>query len=159
MTKLTQRDKTKMALTSFWMAVFLLNSAWLARRLKLTWLDVLLTGLTVTRLGRMVSYDLMAEPWRKSLVKTVEDDSGAGKTTVPRYEQGVKASLGELLVCPICIGTWLAAGVIYFQALFPPAGRMFVSIVGVVGMAEIIHALIEALQWSGQLNREQAGEK
>lgn len=108
------------------------------------------------RLGRMVAYDKIFETYRLPFAKTVPDPSGAGETTEARG-RGAREAIGELVTCPICVGTWISAGLVYFVNLFPEAGRTLLAITGAIGAAEFLNAATEAFQWTGQVEREEAG--
>jgi hypothetical protein len=121
--------------------------------------DLALLALATFRLGRLVSYDLVAEPLRQPFAKTVEDETGAGETVEPRAGSGIVHSLGQLITCPICSGTWIAAGLVYGLHALPSPTRIFLEIMGTTGIAEILDALTETLSWSGKLARSLTGEK
>lgn len=120
--------------------------------------DLALLGLATLRLGRLVAYDRIADPIRQPFAQTVPDQTGAGETVEPRGS-GVRASLGQLLSCPICAGTWIAAGLVYGLHSLPNPTRVFLAIMSTTGLAEILNALTEALSWTGQLARTLTGEK
>ncbi|NLG73771.1 MAG: DUF1360 domain-containing protein [Chloroflexi bacterium] len=120
--------------------------------------DLVLLGLATLRLGRLVSYDLIAEPLRRPFTRTVPDETGAGDTVAPRDESGLKRSLGQLISCPICSGTWIAAALVYGLHLLPNATRLFLAVFSTTGLAEILNALTEALSWTGQYARTLTGE-
>jgi hypothetical protein len=120
--------------------------------------DLTLLGLATFRLGRLVSYDRVTEPFRHPFTETVPDSTGAGETVVPRGN-GIRQTIGQLLSCPICSGTWIAAGLVYGLVSLPNATRVFLAIMGTTGLVEIVNAFTEALSWTGQLARKLAGEK
>ncbi len=120
--------------------------------------DLLLLGLATYRLGRMVAYDKVADPIQQPFAKTVPDETGAGETTRPKGS-GVKQAIGELVTCPICSGTWIAAGLVYGLSLLPNPTRVFVAIMSTTGLVEILNALTEALSWLGQAERKASGDK
>lgn len=119
-------------------------------------MEFLQLGLATYRLGRLISYDKVFEPYRAPFTETVPDPSGQGDTVEPKGT-GVQAAIGELICCPICSGTWAAAGLVYGLNLFPNITRLFISIMSAIGAAEVLNAATEALQWGGQLAREKAG--
>ncbi len=118
---------------------------------------VILLGIAAFRLGRMVSYDLVFEHYREPFVVTVKDGSGAGDSTAPRYEHGWRHVIGCLLVCPVCVGTWIAAMLVAGLNIAPWLTQPFVVIFAVVGIAEFLNGLHEHHEWSGQHHRELAG--
>ncbi len=164
--RLTQLDKqeyaTKLTLIGIFLSLFTVFASrlgfWRSKNpvVELRPFDLALLGLSTLRLGRMVSYDLVTEPLRRPFTRTVPDESGAGKTVAPRETTGIHRSIGQLLSCPICAGTWIAAGLVYGLHALPRATRLFLAIMGTTGLAEVLNALTEALEWSGQLARNQS---
>lgn len=118
--------------------------------------DLALLSLATLRMGRMVSYDLVTEPLRQPFAKTVPDETGAGDTVEARG-QGVRQALGQLISCPICSGTWISAALVYGLHALPNPTRVFLAIMGTMGLTEILNALTEALSWTGQLARKLSG--
>ena len=121
-------------------------------------LDFVLLAFATIRLGRMVAYDRVMEPFRAPFTKTVPDKSGIGKTVVARGT-GIRCAIGQLISCPICIGTWIAALLVYALYTFPGPARLFIIISAVIGLAEMLNGLIEAFSWSGHLARTTAGSQ
>ena len=72
-------------------------------------------------------------------------------------EVGARRALGELLSCPICSGTWIAAALVYGLGIVPGPTRAFLAIMSAIGVAELLNAATEALQWTGEAERKQAG--
>lgn len=127
-----------------------------AKALDLTRTDLVLLAISTFRLGRLVSYDKVFAPLRAPVAVTKPDASGAGNTTAPRGK-GAQRSIGELITCPICSGTWIAAILVYALHLWPGATRIFLAIFGTIGSAELLDALAENLSWSGRAARKDAG--
>lgn len=156
-----QADLTKLTLFGAFLGVFGLFVQYFGPRhtqtLNLSKTDLALLALATFRLGRLVAYDQVFEPLRSPVAATWPDDTGAGETTVPKGF-GVKRSLGELITCPICAGTWIAAGLVYALHLWPGTTRILLAIAGSIGSAELLNALTEALSWWGQAARKTAGE-
>jgi hypothetical protein len=118
--------------------------------------DLALLGLSSYRLGRMVSYDLVMEPYRSPFTETVPDPTGEGETVAPKGV-GWRRAVGDLIACPICVGTWISAILVYGLEVAPRPTRTMLAIMGATGLAELLNALTEMLGWSGQANRERAG--
>jgi hypothetical protein len=126
------------------------------KRTKLEPFDLALLGLSSYRMGRMVSYDVVMESFRSPFTETVPDPTGAGDTVQPKGS-GWRRAVGDLICCPICAGTWIAAALVYGLELAPRPTRLLLSIMGSIGLGELLNALTEALSWGGQNAREQAG--
>jgi hypothetical protein len=121
-------------------------------------LDLALLGLATFRAGRMVAFDQVLEPVREPFTEKEPDESGAGETTVPEGT-GAQRALGELLSCPICAGTWIAAGLTYGLHLLPGPTRVLLTILSAAGIAELLGSATEALSWGGAVARNRVGEE
>ncbi|HZS00163.1 MAG TPA: DUF1360 domain-containing protein [Chloroflexota bacterium] len=118
--------------------------------------DLLLLGLTTYRAGHLIAYERVAEPVRAPLTETVPDRSGVGETVVASG-RGVRYALGELVSCPICVGTWAAAGLVYGLHLAPRPTRVFLAVMSTTGLAELLHCSTEAASWVGRAARALSG--
>jgi hypothetical protein len=119
--------------------------------------DFVLLSLATYRLGHLVAYDRVMEPYRSPFARTVPDSTGAGESVEAKGE-GVRHTLGQLITCPICAGTWIAAGLVYALVWLPDLTRLFLWMTAVIGLAELVHALSEVWCWSAQLARVRVGE-
>ncbi len=120
-------------------------------------LDFVLLSLATFRLGRLVAYDRVMEPLRSPFTRTVPDSTGAGESVEPKGEGAVQA-IGQMISCPICSGTWIAALLVYGLVWLPEITRLFLWMSAAIGVAELINSATEALCWAGQLNRTLAGK-
>src|ERR687885_2571998 len=110
-----QTRATKLTLISIFVGILGTFAGRLVRRedrLHLRSFDLLMLGLSTFRMGRMIAFEGVAAPLREPFTETTPDSSGAGQTVVARG-RGVRHVLGELVSCPICAGTWVAAGLVY----------------------------------------------
>jgi hypothetical protein len=158
-----QEYATKLTLIGFFITIFItfISSA----QKKKSWkpveikpLDIAILGLSTYRLGRLIAYDRVADPLRKPFTRTVPDQTGAGMSVEPRGK-GIRQAIGQLLSCPICSGTWIAAGLVYALQALPNPTRVFLAIMSSTGIAELLNSLTEALSWTGQAARWRAGSK
>ena len=156
---LDERRATYLTLTGLFLALF---AAFAMRErggrkvFDLGPLDLLMLGLATFRLGRLAAYDKVTETLRLPFTRTTRDSSGAGDTVVPKG-RGVRRAIGELISCPICAGTWIGAALVYGLDIVPRPTRAFMAIMSAIGLAELLNAATEALSWSGQAAREEAG--
>jgi hypothetical protein len=158
----TRRDTraeyaTKSLLTLLFLSVFVAFAWWQRDRIfQFSAFDLVLLSLATLRLGRLIAYDLVTEPIRAPFAQTVPDETGAGDSVEARGS-GMQRALGQLISCPICAGTWVAAILVYALIALPQPTRIFLALTAAIGLAEILNSLIEALCWSGQNARTQAG--
>lgn len=157
----TERQATYTALSGLFLALFAafaLRNKKQRKSLRLKPLDMAQLGLATFRIGRLVAYDKVFEPYRLPFTKTTRDSSGVGETTAPKGD-GVQRAIGELISCPICAGTWVAAILVYGMTIAPQATRVFITIMSAIGMAELLNAAHEAMQWSGLEQRVEVGAR
>jgi hypothetical protein len=155
----TEEQATKFTLGSVFLGLMAAFSARLARRgesLQLRPFDLLLLGLTTYRTGRMIAFERVAEPLRQPFTETVKDGTGVGETVVASGH-GVRWVFGELLSCPICIGTWVSAGLVYGLNLAPTPTRVFMAAMSATGIAQLLSDASEAMSWSGRAARKESG--
>ncbi len=152
---------TKLVLISLFGLMFVAFTAWAWNQGLKDWrpapFDLLLLAFAVYRLGRLVAFERVADPLRRPFTVTVPDHTGAGESVEPRGT-GVLQAFGQLISCPICAGTWIAAFLTYALFAFPGPARLFLMMTAAIGAAELLHNLTEALCWTGQLRRTQTGE-
>jgi hypothetical protein len=154
-----QRRATYLGLIGLFLGTFgVFSLARPSRSFELKPLDLVMLGLATFRLGRLAAYDSVVRPLREPFTETVPDPTGAGDTTAPEGG-GARRAIGELLSCPTCAGTWLAAGQVYALHLAPRPARLLIAIMASVGMAELLGAAVEALGWSGLVSRQEAGQR
>ncbi|NLG95792.1 MAG: DUF1360 domain-containing protein [Chloroflexi bacterium] len=122
----------------------------------LSWMDLVLLAFATYRLGHLIAYDRVTEPLRSFFTKTVPDPTGAGDTVEPKGK-GFQQAFGQLLSCPICSGTWVAALLVYALYLFPGPTRVFLVMTAAIGAAELINAASEMFCWTGQYMRTMSG--
>ena len=122
---------------------------------QVTPLDLAMLGLATYRSGRLIAYERVAAPLREPVTETVPDGSGAGEAVVATGE-GWRWSFGELVSCPVCVGTWVAAGLVYGLHLAPRPTRTYLAVMSATGLAQLLSETTEALTWSSRSARKQA---
>lgn len=154
----------KVILTTVFLAGFAAFTAWMLiygpglAGFQPTWMELFLLSFATYRLGRMIAYDRVMEPFRAFFTTTVPDPTGAGESVNPRGV-GFQQSIGQLICCPICAGTWVAALLTYTLILFPGPARVFLTLIAAVAVAELLGAITEAASWGGQYARTLSGAK
>ncbi len=112
----------------------------------------------VLRMGRLLAYDGVMQPFRGWFVKVVPHYTGNGDTTESRGGDNLRGALGDLLSCPICSGTHAASITLLTMTFWPDFGLALVIVTFGIGVAEILNAVIEGYQWHGDNARRQAIE-
>jgi hypothetical protein len=149
---------SKLVLGSVFLSGLGAFSLWLSQReeeVELTGLDLVMLGLATYRSGRLVAYERVAAPLRAPVTQTVQDASGSGETVVAAGD-GWRWTFGELVSCPVCVGTWVAAGLVYGLHLAPRPTRAYIAVMSATGVAQVLSETTEALTWSSRAARRQA---
>jgi hypothetical protein len=152
-----QARATKLPLISIFLGVLATFAGRLVKRdqeVAVRAFDLLLLGLSSFRVGRMIAFEGVATPIREPFTETLPDSSGAGATVVATGS-GWRRVLGELLTCPICIGTWVAAALVYGMHLLPRPTRVVLAIMSTTGVAELCYSITEWLDWNARAARRQ----
>lgn len=118
-------------------------------------LDLAMLGLATYRSGRLLAYERVAAPLREPVTETVPDGSGAGEAVVASGD-GWRWTFGELVSCPVCVGTWVAAGLVYGLHLAPRPTRVYLTVMSATGLAQLLSETTEALTWSSRSARKLA---
>ena len=118
-------------------------------------LDLVTIGFATFRAGRVVAFDRVTEPLRAPVTETEPDDFGAGENVVAEGA-GMRKAIGELMSCPTCVGTWVAAGLVYGLQFAPGPTRLAAAVLGTAGLAELLDGATEALTWTGQAARKRS---
>lgn len=121
-------------------------------------LELAMTGMAAHRIGRMIAFEGVAQPIREPFTATVPDESGADQTTVARG-RGVRWAIGELLSCPICVGTWAALGLSIGLRVLPGPTRFVIRVLSIAGLAELNYVAVERLEWSARAARQAAAPR
>jgi len=133
------------ALSLFFAALATWAYVWLdSRGLLIPWVpigDFILMALAVMRLVRLFTYDVITEFIRNWFV-------GAAP-------HSLRASLGELINCPWCLGLWwaLVVGFFYFAT---PIAWYGILVLALASIASFLQVLANLIGWSAELKKREA---
>jgi hypothetical protein len=89
--------------------------------------DVVLVGIASHKLSRLIGKDKVTSPIRAPFTE-LEGHGGPGEFEERSRGTGVRKAIGELLICPYCLGLWVAAA-FSIGILFAPRLSRFVAAV------------------------------
>jgi Protein of unknown function (DUF1360) len=73
--------------------------------------DLLLVTVASHKASRLIAKDRVATPLRAPFTRFQSDrDAGPGEVDERPRGRGIRRAIGELLVCPYCLGMWTSAG-------------------------------------------------
>jgi len=108
--------------------------------------DLGLAAVATYKLSRLISRDRITSGFRAPFT-TFQDDSGHGEVEEAARGRGLRRAVGELLVCPDCVGLWVASGFMAGLVARPRAART-------VAATLVIHAVSDALQTADEKIRQ-----
>ncbi len=97
---------------------------------------VLLAGATF-HVSRLISKDMILSFLRAPFTRYKEPGAPGEVNEEPRKETELRHAVGELVSCPFCTATWVAAGFIYGFTFFPAITRLLASMFCVIGLADV----------------------
>jgi hypothetical protein len=100
--------------------------------------DLALGAVATYKLSRLLSKDRVTSALRAPFTR-FQDDNGHGEVEEAARGTGLRRAVGELLVCPNCVGLWVAGA---FTAGFTAAPRGTRALASMLA----IHAGADALQ-------------
>ncbi len=118
---------------------------------QITPLDLTLLGLATMRLSKLVSEDEITAALREPFI----DESGGTKQ--PKGH-GMRRSLGKLVLCPTCTGTWVAAFLTYALHLSPRYTRPFLAMMAASGISQTSDAFLSLVYTDRDLLRKDTDE-
>ena len=86
-------------------------------------LDIVTAGIATHKLSRLISKDKVTSFLRAPFVR-YREGSGQGEVDEEPRGTGLRHATGELLVCPYCLGQWVAAGFAVGMVAAPRFTRM-----------------------------------
>ncbi len=70
--------------------------------------DLALAAVATHKLSRLITKDRVTSTVRAPFTR-FQGDSGAGEVDEAARGRGLRRAIGELLVCPFCLGLWIAS--------------------------------------------------
>lgn len=106
--------------------------------------DFALLALATQKLARLITKDRVTSFVRSPFTRYTGEAGPSEVSEEPRGE-GLQRAVGELLVCPYCVGQWVAASLVGAYIIDPDATRIGTSIFAVLGAADFLQQLWAAV--------------
>lgn len=103
----------------------------------------LLAGATF-HLSRLITKDTVLSFARAPFTRFKEPGAPSETNEEPRKDSELQHAIGELVSCPFCMATWVAAGFTYGWTFFPAATRLLAGLFCVVGLADALQLAYRA---------------
>jgi len=107
--------------------------------------DIALLGMATHKLSMIGANDAVTSPLRAPFTEFQEKESPKNVEELPRGE-GLRKSVGELILCQFCLGMWVAAFLTYGLVLVPRVTRLATTILTILTISDYLHQTYKALR-------------
>lgn len=99
--------------------------------------DLALAVVGTHKLSRLISKDRVTSAVRAPFTR-FQGDSGAGEVDEAARGHGLRRAVGELLVCPFCLGLWIASAFTAGLLVAPRATRWIGAVIAVESGSDLL---------------------
>lgn len=110
--------------------------------------DVLLAGAATHKLARLIAKDKVTSFVRAPFTE-YRGKGGPGEVEEAPRGSGLRYAVGELLVCPFCLGLWIATGFGLGLAAAPRATRLVALALSSLGVSDFLQVAYKAAEDKG----------
>ena len=110
--------------------------------------DVVLVGVATHKLSRLITKDRVMAFARAPFTE-YQEPGGAGEVEEKARGDGFRRAVGELLVCPYCLGLWTSAGMHAGLVFAPRVTRTVASTFTALALADFLQIAYKAAEDRG----------
>jgi hypothetical protein len=99
--------------------------------------DIALMIAATHKLSRLIAKDRVTSVVRAPFTE-FQDDAGPGEVEEAARGHGLRRAIGELLICPYCLGMWVATAFAAGLIVAPRVTRWAMSVFGVLAGADVL---------------------
>lgn len=99
--------------------------------------DVVLLTVASHKLARLLSKDRITSPLRAPFTEP-EGEGGPGEVEEKSRGRGLRRAIGQLLLCPYCLGMWTSAGFVAGLLTLPRFTRWVAAVLSVFFGSELL---------------------
>jgi Protein of unknown function (DUF1360) len=99
--------------------------------------DFLLMAAATQKLSRVIAKDRVTSFLRSPFTRYAGEAGPSEVSEEPRGS-GLRLAIGELVICPYCVGQWVAAGFVGGYVADRPATRMVASVFALLGASDFL---------------------
>ncbi|MDQ6818527.1 MAG: DUF1360 domain-containing protein [Actinomycetota bacterium] len=99
--------------------------------------DLLLLTLASHKASRLIAKDRVTSPIRAPFTR-YQDSAGPGEVAEKPGGRGFRAVIGELLVCPYCLGMWISAALTAGLLVAPRSTRWLSAVLAIFFGADVL---------------------
>jgi hypothetical protein len=110
--------------------------------------DLLTIGVASHKLSRLISKDKVTSPLRAPFTE-LEEPGGPGELEESARGSGARKAVGELLICPYCIGLWVVAAFALGLLFAPRLTRFLAAIFSALTISDFLQIAYKAAEEKG----------
>jgi hypothetical protein len=110
--------------------------------------ELLLVGTASHKLARLLSKDKVTSPLRAPFTE-LEGRGGPAEFEERSRGSGVRKAIGELLICPFCLGLWVIAGFSVGLLFAPRVTRFAASLFAALTISDFLQIAYKAAEEKG----------
>jgi hypothetical protein len=110
--------------------------------------DVLLVGVASHKLSRLISKDKVTSPLRAPFTE-LEGSGGPGELEERSRGTGARKAIGELIICPYCLGLWVVAAFSVGLLFAPRLTRFLASVFVALTASDFLQIAYKAAEEKG----------
>jgi hypothetical protein len=110
--------------------------------------DLLLIGTASHKLSRLISKDKVESPLRAPFTE-LEGKGGPAELEESSRGSGLQKAVGELLICPYCLGLWVVAGFSVGLIFAPRVTRFVASLFSALTISDFFQIAYKAAEEKG----------
>ena len=107
--------------------------------------DVVLLGVATHKYSRLLTKDRVTSVLRAPFVR-YQRDAGPGEVEEEARGEGARRAIGELVVCPYCIGVWVATALGFGLAWQPRRTRFLLNVGTALTISDFLHHGLKAAE-------------
>jgi hypothetical protein len=111
-------------------------------------LDVVSIGVAGHKISRLVSKDKVTSPLRVPFTE-LDGKGGPAELEESSRGRGLRKAIGELLICPYCLGLWVVAALSVGLLLAPRFTRFVVSVFSALTISDFLQIAYKAAEEKG----------
>jgi gas vesicle protein len=110
--------------------------------------DLALVGTASHKLSRLIAKDKVMAPVRAPFTQ-LEGDGGLSELSESSRGSGARKAIGDLLVCPYCLGLWVVAGFAVGLLFAPRLTRFVAAIFAALTISDFLQIAYKAAEEKG----------
>jgi hypothetical protein len=107
--------------------------------------DLALLTVASHKAARMIAKDRVTSAVRAPFTR-FQNDAGPGEVDEAARGRGLRRAIGELLVCPYCLGMWTSAALTALLLVFPRFTRWFATVLTMFFGSELLQFVYHRLE-------------